>query len=392
MRIGVDATSWTNRRGFGRFTRNVVPRLIGADAENEYVLYVDRETATVEDLPPDARIRAVALSESPTVAAAAGSSRRIVDLIRLSRAVRADDLDAFLFPSVYTYFPVVATPTVVGVHDAIVHELPHLTFGSLRDRLAWRSKESFALRTATAVFTVSSASRRALAERFGLDPEKVAVVPEAADEVFFARPKAEIEAARTHVGLHSHEPYLVFAGGISPHKNVETLVRAFDAARRTRSVPRLVLVGDMTSDSFLSSATAVRELIRDRGLEDHVLLPGYVDDDTLAALYSGATAVVIPSLAEGFGLPAVEGAACRAPLVLSDLPAHRETLDGAALFFSPRDDAELVRALLKLLDHPAEAEAMAARACARASELTWDDAVEPLRRLVVEAAATRTRR
>ena len=65
---------------------------------------------------------------------------------------------------------------------------------------------------------------------------------------------------------------------------------------------------------------------------------------SLAALYAGALAVVIPSLAEGFGLPAVEAAACGAPLVLSDLPAHRETLGSAALFFEPRDASELAAA------------------------------------------------
>jgi len=387
MRIGVDATSWTNRRGFGRFTRNVVPRLVEQHPDAEYVLYVDEETRREASLPPGARQRPVRLSEAPTRAAAAGSSRSLRDLLRLGAAARAERLDAFLFPSVYTFFPVIGVPTVVGIHDAITHELPGLTLASRRDRLAWRAKETFALRTAAAIFTVSEASRTALAERFGLRPEKVQVVPEAPDEVFFPRSQDAVEATRRDVGLAPGEPYFAFAGGISPHKNVETLLRAYATLASSRDgVPRLVVVGDLEADPYLSSTRSVRALIASLGLEPSVLLPGYVEDETLAALYSGAAAVVIPSLAEGFGLPAIEGAACGAPMVLSDLPAHRETMDGAAVFFPPRDASTLAAALAAVLDDPEHTRRVAERGRERAQGRSWDAAVEPLRELVVAAA------
>jgi glycosyltransferase involved in cell wall biosynthesis len=390
LRVGVDATCWLNRRGFGRFTRNVLPRLIEGDPGNEYVLYVDAETAREASLPTRATKRVVELSEPPTQAAAAGSTRRIRDLLRLARAVRADRPDSFLFPSVYTYFPVLGTPTVLGVHDAIARELPGLTLATARDRLAWRAKEALAVRTATSVFTVSRAARAALAEQFGLDPEGVRVVPEAPDDVFRPRTQGEVEAARAAVGLAPHEGFLVFAGGVSPHKNVETLLRALALLRaERRSTPRLVVVGDLERDAYLSSAASVRAVIAELGLEGAVLLPGYVPDEQLAGLYGGAAAVVIPSLAEGFGLPAVEGAACGAPMVLSDLPAHRETLNGGARFFPATDAGALASELRALLDDREGALELAARGLALASALSWDAAVEPLRELVVEAARRR---
>jgi len=387
MRVGVDATSWTNRRGFGRFTRNVVPRLVERHDAAEYVLYIDEATAAQATLPQRATARRVRLSEAPTRAAAAGSSRRVADLLRLTRAVHRDRLDAFLFPSVYTYFPVIGVPNVLGVHDAITRELPTLTLAGRRDRLAWRTKEAIALRAATSIFTVSEASRRALAERFGLPAEQLRVVPEAPDDVFVPQTPDAVEAARRDVGLAVGEPYFAFAGGVSPHKNLRTLLHAFARVRAQRAdVPRLVVVGDLTTDSFLSAAAEVRGLVTALELERSVLLPGFVDDAVLAGLYSGATAVVIPSLAEGFGLPAVEGAACGATMILSDLPAHRETLAGCALFFEPRDAAALADALQRVLDDPQEAARIAALGRARASALTWDDAVGPLRELIVGAA------
>ncbi len=96
---------------------------------------------------------------------------------------------------------------------------------------------------------------------------------------------------------------------------------------------------------YLSAGGPVRDRIGELGLEERVLLPGYVSDETLAGLYSGAAAAVVPSLSEGFGLPAVEAAACGCAVVLSDLPAHRESLGSAALFFEPTDVSQLAEAL-----------------------------------------------
>ncbi len=116
--------------------------------------------------------------------------------------------------------------------------------------------------------------------------------------------------------------------------------------------------------------------------------PGTSSDETLAALYSGAAAVVIPSLAEGFGLPAVEAAACGAPLVLSDLPAHHETMNGSALYFEPTDREALVRRLREILAEPRD---LGERARQAVRHLTWDAAAERLHELLSDAAAPTVR-
>mgnify|MGYP000156124218 CR=1 FL=1 len=146
--MGVDATSWANRRGFGRFARNAVGRLVESDAETDYVFYVDAEGEEHAALPSRAQPRRVHLASSPSQAAAAGSHRPLADLFRLTRAVHRDGLDAFLFPSVYTYFPVIGTPTVVGMHDTIVERLPELTVPSWRERTAAGLKHRVAVRRA----------------------------------------------------------------------------------------------------------------------------------------------------------------------------------------------------------------------------------------------------
>jgi len=387
VRVGVDATSWVNRRGFGRFTRNVVRRLVELDPASRYVLFIDDATAAEADLPDGAERLVVELSRPPSQAAAADSSRGPLDLLRLTRAARRARLDAFLFTSVYTWFPVPGIPSVVGVHDTIADDLPGLTFPDRRARVLWRLKQAAAVRTARVVFTVSETSQRALAARLGRPAERLPVVPEAPDPVFVPQAAASVAAARASIGLAAEQPFVLFWGGVSPHKNVETLLDAFAALGPDRiDGAALVVVGDLERETYVSSAADVRRRIADLGIAERVLLPGFVPDEALAALLTGATAVALPSLAEGFGLPAVEAAACGAPLVLSDLPAHRESIGDAALFFPPTDTAALTRALGSVLADPELRARLAEKARKAVAPLTWEAAATRVRELVSEAA------
>ena len=383
MRVGVDATSWSNRRGFGRFARNAVGRLIALDGETEYVLVVDAADETA--LPAGVRARPVRLSRPPGEAACADGARSPVDLARLSAAAARGRFDAFLFPSVYTYFPVPGCAEVVGIHDAIADQLPHLTLPTRRARSFWKAKERMAIRRAARVFTVSEASRTVLAERFGLPPEQLAIVPEAPDPVFTPRGAAAIERELAPLGLEAGR-FFLFAGGISPHKNVLALVDAYARLRETIDVPPLVLVGDLKDDPFFSIARDLRARIVGHELEAHVRLPGFVSDEALACLYSAATAVVLPSLIEGFGLPAVEAAACGAPVLLSDLPSHRASLREAALYFDPEDVQAIAAAMAWALEEPGRTLALAQAAREAVAGLTWDASALALHLVVSEAA------
>lgn len=390
MRIGVDATSWINKRGFGRFTRNAVSRLVAVDREATYVLFIDAASIGSADLPPEASVKIVSLDRPPSEAAAADSSRSVRDVLRLVRAARAERLSAFLFPSLYTYFPVPGVRTVVGLHDTIGEEHPELTFPSKRARTLWSLKQRVAVRTAARLFTVSEASRVALSSRIGVRPGQLTVVAEAPDPAFSPQPEAAVASALAALGIDSQRGFFLYAGGISPHKNIETLLDSYAALRERRStVPLLVLVGELDRETYVSSASTIKRRIDELGIEDDVLLPGFVADTTLACLYTAATAVALPSLAEGFGLPAVEAAACGAPVVLSDLPAHRESLgDDGGLYFAPRDAAGLGSALSLLMDDAETRSSLAARGQMAVASLTWDSAAESLRVLLHEAAAT----
>ncbi len=382
--VGIDATLWRNRRGYGRFARNAIAALVAADPTVRYRLYADPETAPFVAVP-GAELRCVHLERRPDVAAADGSSRGLRDLLRFARAVRADAPDAFLVTSLLTYVPIPGVPLVVGLHDTISHELPELVLPDRRGRALWRLKERDAVRRAARLFTVSAASRASLAKAFGLPPERLAVVPEAPDPVF-----TDAAGAEPPLPVRPGEPFvLCAAGGISPHKNVETLLEAY--ARLNDGVPRLVVVGALADETYASSASGVTALASRLGLGDRAVFPGYVSDEVLAALYRRATVVVNPSRAEGFGLTAVEAAACGAPLLLSDLPAHRETLGRAALLFDPLDAGELAARLGELLADEALRSRVAQRCAEAVSGRSWAAAGSALAGLVHAAMNGGTR-
>jgi glycosyltransferase involved in cell wall biosynthesis len=375
MRVGVDATSWANRRGYGRFTRNVVCKLVAA-RDDEYVLFTDDRTAREEELPQGAIVRAVALGAPP----AADAPRALRDLRSVSRAVGRERLDVFLFPSLYTWFPVRGTPTVVGIHDVIAEQYPELTLPTRGARTRWRLKRWLAVRRARRIFTVSETSRKLLSADLGVPETSLAIVPEAPDPAFGPRSREVVARELRPLGLDTDERFLVYAGGVSPHKGLETLLDAY--ALLDDQAPRLVIAGALEGDAYLSAADSVRGQIEELGLRDRVLLTGFVSDETLACLYSGAVAFVSPSRSEGFGLPAVEAAAAGTPVVLSDIPAHRETLGSAALYFPPGDR----RALAGQLEVVLRGGGNGAAARERVAGLSWDASAAALLAVLKEAA------
>jgi glycosyltransferase involved in cell wall biosynthesis len=227
-----------------------------------------------------------------------------------------------------------------------------------------------AVRRAAAIVSPSRVAREDLLRHLEVDPERVFVVPEAAGETF--RP-SDPSGVRARLGLEG--PYLLYVGALvhrDPRKDVEGLIDAFAEWSRTEDRPEtLVLAG--------ASGPAVRELEQRAG-GTRVLFAGFVAEEALPALYSGASCLVTASRYEGFGLPALEAIACGTPVVAYDAGAIPETAGPGALLVLPGDGEELMRAAGRVCDEPELAKRLAedgrrhARGFSwrRTAELTWD--------------------
>jgi len=377
MRVAIDATCAWNRRGFGRFTVELLAALARRTEAHQFVLLVDRPPEPGL-LPAGWEVVNVAPRRTVTSSAVAGGRRSVADMAAFTRAAWRLRPDVLFYPAVYSFFPVPPrTRAVVCFHDTIAESHPDLIFPDRWSRWSWAAKVRLALWQATRLMTVSEASRRALVERFRLDPKRVDLVTEGPGADF--RPQADATARAAtlqRLGVSPARPYLLHVGGLSPHKNLARLLAALSLLPAHLDAT-LVLAGDEKADGFLGEAERLRAMVAaDPRLQGRCLFTGYVSDADLVSLYTGASALVFPSLAEGFGLPAIEAMACGVPVLASRSGSLPEVVGPAGLYFDAQDPADMAAQMARLLAAPDLRRDLAARASEQARLFSWDRAAE----------------
>ncbi len=364
--------------------------LVALAPEHRFVCFGDQRAFEAFPLvAPNVEHVVVALDESPTLAAAADGARSPRDMLRLTRAVWRVAPAVFFSPSVYTYFPLPPRQrAVVTIHDAIAERFPELTLPSPRARLFWRLKVGLALRQATVVLTVSQYAKRDIARVLRVPPGRIRVAVEAPAEAYAPTSAREAATQARLFGVPQGAPWFTYVGGFNPHKRLDLIIRAHATlARESARPPHLLLVGATNGDVFFGESGKLRALIALLGTEALVHWTGFVPDETLRALHSGAVANLLPSECEGFGLPAVEAAASGAPVIATIESPLPELLEGGGIFVPPGDEEALTTAMRRLLIDVPFRDACAATALARARALTWTAGARATLDALVEAAA-----
>ncbi|WP_406693474.1 glycosyltransferase family 1 protein [Singulisphaera sp. Ch08] len=377
MRIGIDGSCLANRRGFGRFARQVLDALAEMPNPHEFVVFIDRPSAATVSVPDRFETVLVDVGEAPTSAASATGRRRVRDMLSMGKAVAGAGIDLIYFPATYTFFPVWNVKhVVVTMHDTLALAHPDLVFPTWQGRLSWMLKEHAAACWADRIVTVSESARRDLIAWFRLPAEKICVVSEGPGEEFRPRPRGpESDAVLARYGLAPGTRYVLYVGGLSPHKNLSRLIEAFSGA--APSDVQLVLVGD-TGDVFHTHVPELRAAVERFGLVGRVHFTGFVPDDDLAYLYSRAYVLAQPSLMEGFGLPPVEAMACGTPVISSTAGSLPEVVGDAGIFFDPTEVAAIAGAVRRIFEDPVGRDELASTAFRRASQFTWANSARAL--------------
>jgi glycosyltransferase involved in cell wall biosynthesis len=368
------------RRGFGRHTRCLLTALVTSDTRNRYTFFVDSADAAAL-VPRPAAAHLVRVTTPTIVAASSSGPRRLRDLLAMSRALSNRELDVVLFPTLYSYVPTFGRARrVLMVHDASAEMYPRLTLGRWHNRVLWSAKTALGRWQADIVVTVSEYSRAAIARHLGIAADRIHVVGEAPDPVFRRIDGARPTPRLLETGVDPSRRSIVYLGGFSPHKNVDGLVRVFDRLSRQSRFGdvHLYLVGDHAQETFVTAYETVAELVDRRNLASRVTFTGFLPDDDLVVLLNLATVLALPSLTEGFGLPAIEAAACGCPVVATTESPLPGLLGAGGRFVAPEDEAELERALGEVLESPALQRSMRAAALAAASALSWPAAAARL--------------
>jgi len=268
----------------------------------------------------------------------------------------------------YVLPPLTPGKTVVTIHDCI-----HLRFPQyLPNRAAHLYARVFlssAAKKASRVITVSEASKRDIIELLHTPPGKVEVVYNGFDERLTS-PSAE-DKVRVRDRFQLDAPFVLYAGNIKPHKNVDRLIEAFALLRqRGMGNVTLLIIGD-----DISKYSNLRRLVHRHQLHQQVRFLGFVSTDTLAALYQLAQVFVFPSLYEGFGLPPLEAMANGTPVITSNVSSLPEVVDDAAVLIDPLDADGIANAMYRVLNEPELRAELVRRGHDRVKAFSWTKSV-----------------
>lgn len=266
---------------------------------------------------------------------------------------------------------------VITVNDTIPWRFPDLYPMGPTGKL-WMSLTSRLARRAERVVVPSETSSLDVARYLGVDPERVRVIPWAPD------PDLEIE--RTEGNEHSvtpGKPYVVMAGGFAHHDPRKRFVDAVAALRELPDEVGLIITGEAGP-----SATHLMAEAEELGVRSRVRLTGFLSPSQMAAVYSGATAFVFPSLWEGFGLPLLNAFALGVPAVVSDGGSLPEIAGDAALVYRAGDSEALGTELAQVVGDPALATDLRDRGHKRVHDFSWETTGEKYRAVYAEVGAT----
>lgn len=252
---------------------------------------------------------------------------------------------------------------VLTLHDMIPYIYP--TTHARLTNLLFRRYIPRSLRFVDRIITDSESSRRDIVRFLRFPAERVHAIPIGVAPQFAPASEAERQSVRKRYGLPNR--YILTVGSLIPRKNLETLFSAYHLLRERGATFRLVVVGPTAWKS-----AGIFQRLRALGIEEDVLLTGFVADEDLPAFYSCASVFVFPSLYEGFGLPPLEAMACGTPVVASNTSSLPEVVGDAGLLVDPLDVHALAAAIDSLMADQELTTGLIERGFARAGSFTWE--------------------
>jgi len=366
LKIGIDARALQDSYkygGIGVCSHSLVNSLIAEGREHEYTLFFTKGARWGRRRPQGSyRIRAI---RRPFPGSTFSRAADRADQVLCPAEVMGSGVEIFHALMLYKQAWWYPCTSVVTIHDAIPLVYPEQYL-----KTGWAHRWLYkCAQKRDHIITISEYSKRDIHQLLGVPLERISVTYIAADEAF--RPvtdPARLEAVSRRYGIS--RPYILYVGGFvycDPRKNLDALFEAFKEVAGEGDFD-LVLAGKKGE-----YAAALKKRIDRLGIEDRVVFTGFVEDEDLPALLSGALVFIFPSRYEGFGLPVLEAMACGAPTIAFRATSVPEVVgtDGA-LLVPPEDPRALVQALGELIERPDLREELSQKGIARAHSFSWE--------------------
>src|SRR3989344_2008674 len=326
MKIGIDARL-IRETGVGRYISNLIENLLEIDKRNNYVLFVRNEDFDQVKLKiKNLKLKIIGI-DIPW--------HSIKEQVQFTEILNKENLDLVHFP--YFSVPIsYSRPFIVTIHDLIIHHFPtgkastYPNFIYMFKILGYKYIISKACKKAKKIIAVSKSTKEEIIDHLEIPQDKIKVIYEGVDDKI-TNHKSQItnNFQKTKYKILNTK-YFLFVGNVYPHKNAERMIKAFNIFLQYFPETLLVLVGK--EDFFYRR---LRKAVGKLDLGKKVEFYGRVSDEELRALYKNSIAVVVPSLMEGFGLPALEAMSNKGLVLASDIKALKEICGEDAIYFDP---------------------------------------------------------
>jgi glycosyltransferase involved in cell wall biosynthesis len=375
VKVGVDIRRATEF-GVGTYTRNIVRALSRIDYSNEYFLIGSPQTAAeIGDLP--ANFTSIALLEPDDTTKGHFEFRA---------TVKRRGCDVVHIPQLFWVPRNLPCPYVITVHDVVEHMYRAHDRSSLRRSLHFQLTRHV-LKKAGRILAVSKFTKSEIEKLFGIAGPDIEVVYNAIDERFLRGHATEADQQVLEERYLVTYPFLLYAGRISPHKNLVRIIQAFAALKaeleKQAKYPdlKLIIIGDELSKHPDLRRTAIRS-----GVQNDVRFMGFVPIEMLRLFYDAAKVFVFPSLFEGFGLQPLEAMAHGTPVVTSNTSSLPEVIGQAAVLVNPENVFEIMRALHRVLLDQSVRDKIRQRGYEQVKKYSWDASAQRILEVYEEIA------
>lgn len=381
MRVAIDIRRITEF-GVGTYTRNAIRTLARLDHENEYFLI-----GIPDNLGPRGKFGDIGpLPPNFVIIPGQPNEFSLASYLELHRILKQNRCDLLHVPHLFWKPQGIPCPYVVTVHDLLDHMYRVNSQSTVKRQLHFQFTKRV-LHRAARIFAVSNFSKADTVRLFNVRPEKIEVIYNAIDDSFRLGHASDVEQQFIAERYQVNTPFLLYAGRISPHKNVVRIIEAFAALKGELNKEgkfedlKLIIIGDE-----VSKHPDLRRACVKGGVQNDVRFLGFVPIDVLRIFYDEAKIFVFPSLYEGFGLPPLEAMAHATPVVTSNTSSVPEVVGNAAVMVNPENVFEIMRALHRVLLDQALREKLKMRGVEQAGKFSWDASVRRMLEVYREVA------
>lgn len=357
MNIGIDARAarWYRGTGIGTYTYQLIYNINQMDKLNRYLLFLPDEN--ISDLNPGDNIDIKLISED--------KKDNFWEEIDIPNILTDTGIDVYHVPQNGIGLPKEKNcPSIITLHDVIPYKMPETVGPQYLDiynrEIPWITKNC------DSIITVSSYSKKDIADTLGFPEEKIFVTHLAAEEIYYPRNKVECKNfINKEYGIK--DDFILYVGGFSPRKNIKGLIQAFGRIKeKLKNNCKLVILGKKGRSYY-----DYRDLAYNLGLKEDVVFTGYVPVEQLPIFYNAAAIFCYPSFYEGFGLPPLEAMACGTPTISSNVTSMPEILGDDVIYIEPEDVEAMSEKILQLLGDKKLRVEMSFKGLRRSAMYSW---------------------